>query len=310
MPQIMASTLKHYRNQRHLTQQSLHEKSKISLPTIKRIESRRVGATNVRQSVFHALSKALGLNGEELSKPPNVEPSERGGHRQLRILFDAETWLALQVVEHTYRISKRSQLLMAPLFAALLAEASLKWRNDRLEKMSKAVQELDAAGGSLGAIRAEGGIDIERQSIQALDILGKHKLDESDNIWSNETTNPFARFLQDLVSDISDSRIELMKWGKELEIKTPEGLPEYRIGTELIEELCQGNSEAVYALEAGYAQIKDIPETLLGEMKSDERVEWLIRKIPQEKLKQHQDKAASLQSVLQSIELAQDGGNV
>ena len=69
--------LKHYRDRKHWTQEQLADatkgKNRVSLPTIKRIESARGSSYPANNRVAEGLAKALGVTVDNLAKPPTDE---------------------------------------------------------------------------------------------------------------------------------------------------------------------------------------------------------------------------------------------
>ncbi len=67
---IQPDALKHYRDRKHWTQEQLAEatkgKNKVSLPTIKRIESTKDGTYPANDRVAEGLAKALGVTLDDL----------------------------------------------------------------------------------------------------------------------------------------------------------------------------------------------------------------------------------------------------
>src|SRR6266496_226136 len=131
---IHPEALKTYRARKHWTQEQLADAtqgpSRVSLPTIKRVESTKGSTYPANDRVAEVLAKALGVSIEDLSRGPSEaedreESLRKFGYRPLRTMVDAETALAFNMVQHIYGIPIRSQIEMAPLFVALLAEGSL-----------------------------------------------------------------------------------------------------------------------------------------------------------------------------------------
>lgn len=264
---------------------------RVSVSTIKRIESAK-GDYDANARTIKNLAEVLKVQLEDLAKEPQAQDdSEKrlreSGYRPLKAVVDGETALAFQMVEHLYGIPIRSQILMAPLFAALLAEGSFAWRRERLVEIVEAADQLMGLGGghlsfANAAYRVQEGSADEKDSISKRDLFGKEVgQDAFDFGFDPSLNNPFADFLQDFANasganDIAFDPDEFGDW------KTPEGLPEYRIGARLIENLTGGDYWAEFALLRGFARIRDIPNDLAGEEATEARVKWLASKVPTE----------------------------
>jgi transcriptional regulator with XRE-family HTH domain len=291
---IHPEALKTYRARKHWTQEKLAEatngRHKVSLPTIKRIESRKGTNYSARDSVAGALAKALGVSIEDLSKGPSEKVDHEDslrkfGYRPLRTMVDAETALAFNMVQHIYGIPIRSQIEMAPLFAALLAEGSFAWRRKRVGEIEEAASLLTSLGGghfsfANAVYRVEDGASHERDSIKTRDLFGKHVSDDAYDLgYDPSENNPFADYLAEFAKEVEAKSITFEKgW------KTSEGMPNFRIGAEFIEQLTGHDPDAEYALLRGHVRLKDIPIELDGDGREAERVGWMIARIPDEEL--------------------------
>lgn len=292
---IRSDTLKALRNRHGMSQVDLSRATdgleRVSVSTIKRIESAN-GDYDANARVIKNLAEVLKVQPEDLAKEPQAQDdSEKrlreSGYRPLKAVVDGETALAFQMVEHLYGIPVRSQIMMAPLFAALLAEGSLSWRRERLAEIDEAAGQLMASGGghlsfAFAAYRVQDGSADEADSIEKRDLFGKEVGQDTFELGFNPSlNNPFADYLQDFAvasgaKDIAFDPDEFGDW------KTPEGLPEYRIGAESIKNLTGGNYWAEFALLRGFVSIRDIPEDLAGQDATEARVKWLTSKVPTE----------------------------
>jgi len=293
---INPEALKFFRNRKPWTQERLADatkgQKKVSLPTIKRIESTKEGNYPANDRVAEGLAKALGVGIEDFSKAPSEEEDRKAslrksGYRPLRTMLDAETSLAYNMVQHIYGVPIRSQIEMAPLFTALLAEASLAWRRERVAEIETAANRLMALGGghfsfAHAAYRSLEGATDEQESIEKRDIFGEHVgPDAFDLGYDPSQNNPFSDFLKHL-AEKAEVEEKTIFFDKNFGWKTSDGLPAYRIGADLIEQLTGGDPDAEYALLRGHVRLKDIPKDLRGEKMEASRIAWMIARIPEE----------------------------
>ncbi len=286
---INSNTLKHLRKRQSMSQADLAMATQVSISTVKRIESSKSDyESNPR--VAKKLADILGVKPEDLSKEvkdltQDEEELRNLGYRTLKTMIDRETALSYQAVAHMYGISIRSQIVMAPLFAALLAEGSLTWRQKKLDEIDEATDKLiEQAAGHLSftsaADRIESAAAEEQTSIDNRDVFGSEVADDTFDLgFDPSTNNPLADYLRELASDIGSDNIEVDPdeigyW------RTHEGMPEYSIGTALIEQISGCDKLAEFSLKRGYAQIHNIPENLTSDDMLKARIEWLAEKIP------------------------------
>ena len=306
---IRPRTLKALRESRGLSQASLaaHSESvrqKVGLATIKRIEKSKSEIYMARRTVAERLAKTLRVDVKDLAKEDLVEDDRARTLRKIKLrdlhtLVPESTALGFRMVEHLYDIPIPAQVQMAPLFMALLAEGSLAWRKEKLAEIREKTEELTGLGDgnfsfTVAASRVKDAAYTEEKSINDRDLFGKN-VDEDAYIFGYDPSenNPFADYLRELRQDLNESLVTLDPTHCWIE---PSGFPEYRIGSELLEELTAGDSDAEYALSCGHARIAKIPEELLGEENTEQRVEWLIAQIPADEIadrkKWHEEKKA------------------
>jgi len=315
---IYPEALKAFRARKRWTQEQLADATrgpdKVSLPTIKRIESTKDGARPVNLRVAKALAKALGVAVEDLSRIPSKageqeESLRKVGYRQLHTMIDEETSLAFNMVQNIYGIPLRSQIVMAPLFAALLAEGSLAWRRKRIEAIEEASAKLQELGGGHcsfagAAWRVDEGADGERKSINKRDLFGVHVSDEAfDCGYDPSVNNPFADYLETYAAE---AQAETIRFDKDFGWKTSEGLPNYRIGADIIDRLTGGDPDAEFALLRGHVRLKDIPAQFLGDDKDVERIAWMIERIPVDELSAREAEHVELTELIRAIEAAHE----
>jgi len=322
---IRPATLKTLRERRGLSQAKLEARSeemrqKVGIATIKRIET--CDETYMASpTVAERLSKVLGVGVEDLGKEPGVDDVDRKrelrkiGMRQLRAAVQENTSLAFRMVEHLYGITTRAQIEMAPLCMALLAEGSLAWRKKRLSKIKKKADKLKSLGGgnfsfAYAVDRTLEAAREEKESIRKRDVFGKEIAEDTYDLGYNPNiNNPFADYLRKLTRAHGEADITLdpEPYGSEI---GPFGFPEYRVGTELVDELTGTDPDAEYALACGHVRISDIPEELLGTGKTERRAKWLISRIPDDEIADRKARRRELMSLLGDLDLDIPGSKI
>ena len=295
---INPKTLKQYRKSTSLSQQGLADVSKVSKKTIARIES---GKSSANSNSVSRLATALGVRPEDLSGQSGTGEREKrlSEFRTLSAPIHQNTWLALQMVEKHYGISPRVQITMAPLFAALLAEGSLVWRQRKLEQAEKAASTLmDADYGHrlfvIGGGRAEEGVYAERESIEQRDVFGEKVMEYAadDMVTDPEPTDPFTEYLRHLAKQSGSEFIRILPEATKIEDfdehddwmttnQFAHSSVYYSINPAELDRLAGDGRWARMALRRGHVKIADIPEHLLDDDASEERSAWLESKLPQ-----------------------------
>ena len=182
---------------RNLTQEALKDLSGVGIATIKRICSGKGMPKGQRRHTLDRLAKALGVEQDVLTAK-ELLPAEDGEHFMSLVYIKAsvnrQIDLSFKAVEAIYGISRSAQISMAPLFAALIAEASLKWRQGRLDGLGTIADRLDSEREdnpllNVAFQRIWEAEKIEKQSIQAKDVLGHAVLEKFSEIFELAVTD-------------------------------------------------------------------------------------------------------------------------
>lgn len=314
---IRPNTLKALRELRGWSQAKLEMHSeemrnKVGLATIKRIETWRATETYMANpTVAERLAKTLGVDIEDLGKEPKIDDVGRArtlrrvGMRQLRTVVHEDTSLGFRMVEHLYGIPVRTQVEMAPLCMALLAEGSLAWRKQRLAEIDEKMELLMSLGkGHLSfaqtVCRTEEASYQEEASISSRDVFGKNVAEDSYDLgYDPGINNPLADYLREFAQNLGTTDIKLDPEVFEI---GRSGFPDYRIGASLLEELAAGDIDAEYALACGHARIPEIPAFLNGPENTERRVEWLISQIPEDEIADRKAQREELLSLLGGLQ--------
>ena len=293
---INPETLKQNRNRAGLSQQGLADVSGVSKKTIARIEA---GKSSANTNTVRRLAEALDAKPEELSGQSGLDEREKrlSGFRTLKAPIHDNTELAFQMVEKHYGIPPRTQVVLAPLLAAILAEGSLAWRRQKLEVADEAADTLMGADYGhrlfvVGGGRAKEGVGAEWESLEQRDVFGEKVMEcAADDMGVDpEPTDPFTEYLRHLARQFGTERINVLQermtdeidlWGTSAQCGAWSSLS-YSINPEELDRLTGGDFWAGMALKRGHVKISDIPEDLLDDNASDKRIEWLGNKIPQD----------------------------
>lgn len=310
---IQPAVLKSLMDKRGLTQQALADltaanHTPVSLATIKRICSLKRRSARQRAYTIAALAKVLKVAPETLTgddAPARDKGDPLGVYVTVKARVTQNVELSFQSVEAIYGIPRSAQMAMAPLFAALIAEASLKWRKERLEEIGSIADKLDSLRGDNpllnGAFsRTWEAEKVEQQSIERKDVLGHYALKELEelfelsskgfgslmnhdvpNLLPWEWASPFSAFLKDYSKGFGKAQIEIQPDRYDDTSRMSDGLLEYRIGKQLIDDICGDSTWARCALEHGYIDLNEIPKELLGAEQINQRIDFIKSQVPE-----------------------------
>ena len=310
---IQPEVLKRLMDRQGLTQQALVDltaasQTPVSLATIKRICSLKKRPARQRANTIEVLAKVLKVDRETLTAdkaPPPEEGDPLNVYVTLKAQVTRDVDLSFQSVEAIYGIPRSAQVAMAPLFTALIAETSLKWRQERLQAVGSIADKLDSLRGDNpllnGAFsRTWEAEKVEQGSIERKDVLGHHALKELEelfelsskgfgslmghdvpNLLPWEWASPFRIFLKEYVKAFKNVQIEIDAERYDKDDRMPNGLLEYRIGKQLIDDICGDSTWARRAIERGYISINEIPKELLGAEQIKPRLDFLKSQIPE-----------------------------
>jgi hypothetical protein len=117
-------------------------------------------------------------------------------------------------------------------------------------------------------------------------------------------TIPPRTTLSPIIEFAKDVEAKNVTFDKSLGWMTSEGMPSYRIGSDIIARLTGDDPDAEYALLRGHVRLKDIPEELSGDENEEKRVDWMIARIPREELAA---RGADREELLALLDLPGDG---
>lgn len=292
---IDSDRLRTLRKRKKLSRPDLERASGINMRTIQRLENEPDKSKSTREDTVMRLAKALDVETDVLTGElslPELDEAAASEPDPVRIgaQIPPKVRLAYDLIKRRYGVNASDVITMAPLFFALLAEGSLKWRQEKSDEAWNAFLGLeDIEGywrGSFGSTYStmEFGAVAEDESIRNSDLFGNKLLDSppgtflDDGFFDPSIENPFATYLRKLATDLGIPEIVDVDGG-DLSFGSPVEFPNYGICNDEIERITNGSADAKKALETGFARLPDIPEELLAEERDAERQQWLENRL-------------------------------
>jgi len=275
----------------------------VSAPTIKRAMSGKVSSN---ENTCEEIARALGVaDVQELFTPPDHEQETKERLRTLKMLpfrgaLNSQTFWNFDTITARYGLSMKSQLDLAPLAIALLAEGSLAARTKRLAEIEGSVDTMVAsAKGHLAFAKLVGGVAegiwCEAESIRKRDLFGRDISNEAyEGGYDPEEGNPLADYLEEFAAEVGLKDINF--WAGYVGLRD-DGLPDYRLGD--YNEVADGSPRVTMALEEGYVRRKDIPQDL----SEGDRLAWIEAKVPEADWQSHLLLLANVVTSLEELSL-------
>lgn len=216
---INPEALRKARKDRRLTQMELAEKCKCSKESISRWERGEID--NVRSHSREKLTKALGVEWEQLTRPPvDKDESEQFSTRvTVNVRIGREVPNAFTLVCLRYGLNVAGVIELAPLLFLLIAEKSLAHRRKKLQEiLDRDSPEDDQEAAPhlrtdlFRSSTAEDALHSEKESISKRDIFGKHIELENYSGEDGEGLNPFLNYLTNFMEGIPDNLVTLDNW--------------------------------------------------------------------------------------------------
>ena len=278
--------LRSLRESKHLSRQRLAEMADIHSRTIQRLENDPDECKTTREDTVMRLAKALDvepgvLTGELPVPEPGDAPASEPDPVRIGAQIPPKVRLAYDLIKHRYGVNATDVITMAPLFFALLAEGSLKWRREKSQLADDGFDLLLKSGIAHDVLDEP--FRYEDESIDKADIFGEHLFNNEfgPEPFDPSVENPFANYLSELPDElqIPAGVVNVDKRG--LSFGTPAEFPDYDIWNDEIERITNGSAAAKKALETGFARLTDIPEELMAEGKDADRQQWLEDQLAQ-----------------------------
>ena len=267
---IDAERLRTLRTSQGLSQAKLADKAKIHARTIRRMEREPEQCRKTREETVSMLAKALDvepgvLTGDLPAPRFGKEPRSAPMRSPISAQIFSKSRLAYDLVSRRYGVTRSEIINLAPLFFALIAEGSLKWRREKLKEVDEAIGHIEnpSALHDLSEMIQE-----EESSLNNADVLGEQR---EEHITGHLLPyNPFARYLHELDRLAVDDD-QAHSSGMRID---------YQICGDELAWITNRSRRARMCLEAGHARISEIPEEHMAEDAGEERAKWLEKQIP------------------------------
>lgn len=286
-----------------MTQHELAKRSGLGEKTIGRVK--RGGDAHAR--TVDRIAAVLGATRSELMTAPlNSNPTtpaqKAAGDHRVSVLMIAGGPLNYDLVAHRYHVTSKSIMDAAPLLFALLAEMSLQERRQRLAEFESAVDE--AVGIAPRHLKSAyianndlfDAVAAENRSIAVYDLSGG-QIEEDDwadqgdqTPWQDKSGDLFISFLNRL-TERTNLDLILSAEGALHPIKGAANniFVENLLADDLF-GITGGDRMADFALRRRFARIDAIPVELRQADRTEDRVAWLVARIPDKQRQEHQDR--------------------
>jgi transcriptional regulator with XRE-family HTH domain len=298
MAKIVPFVLKTLRKRKGLSQERLAELAKLNKQTIHRLENDDAGQEATRGSTVAELAKVLRTEeGVLTGERPLPDPQDVDGlyPDMTKLNFEISTGArnALYLMAERYSIPQAFIVEVAPYLFAWAAEASLRQRRERLDRMEAALIVLKDADEALDHLQRTGFETLKDKIEQEKTAIGRH------DIWGMGTEyhqysddklfdNPFGVFVDGLAEEIGDGTVmEQFPW---------DDWPIYRLCPKQVERFI-GESELADAILRGEIALHQMPKELRegGAETKNKRREWARSKLEgyRTNLRRQMDKSLS-----------------
>ena len=287
---IDSDRLRTLRKRKKLSRPDLERASGINMRTIQRLENEPDKSKTTREDTVVRLADALDIEPDvltgELDLPDSDEaPFAEPGRVRIGAQISPKARLSYDLIKRRYDVNATDIINIAPLLFALLAEASLAWRRERLEEAREASRQLNQIDGywrgGLGTGLNDAvynGIAREEESISSADLFGEHLNEDTgtsliDRYFFNpEEENPFADFLRKMADELAIAGIVEIDGGI-LDAEMDFRFPYYEICGAELDNIAKRSLIGRIALEIGTLRISEIPDDLMADDACEER--WI-----------------------------------
>ena len=288
---IDSDRLRALRKRQKLSRPDLKRASGITARTIQRLENEPDKSKSTREDTVMRLAEALDvepgvLTGELPLPEPDQPPASEPDPVRIGAQIPPKARLAYDLIKRRYGVNATDVITMAPLFFALLAEGSLKWRQVKSDAAWDAFVGLEAIEGywrgSYGSAYStmESGAATEDESIRNSDLFGEKLLESSpgtlidDGFFDPSIENPFATYLRKIGADLGIPGVVDVDGG-ELDFGSEFKFPYYGVCDDELDKIANGSPIGRIVLEWGLLRLSEIPEELMAQEKGEDRQNWL-----------------------------------
>ena len=279
---IDPNRLRTLRQRKKLSRPDLYRACGITVRTIQRLENEPDECKTTREDTVLRLAKALdvepGVLTGELDMPDADEaPFAEPDPVRIGAQIAPKVRLAYDLIKRRYGVTATDVITMAPLFFALLAEGSLKWRREKMQLADDGFDLLLKSGIAHDVLDEP--FRYEDESIDKADIFGEHlfKNEFGPEPFDPSIENPFANYLCKLAKDLHDTGIVAVDEGT-LNFSSDFRFPYYDICKDVLNKIANNSEIARSSLETGYARLSEIPEKFNAA--NEDRQKWLEERLP------------------------------
>jgi len=276
MSKIIPSTLKKLRERKGWSQRDLAKKAGLDNQTICRLEQGAQGTT--RPHTVQSLARAFGVDPSVLTDGSPVPDDEIEDDplfmSRLSMAVSTRMHNALYLTAQRYGVSQQDIVELAPYLFCCAAEASLRERRGRLAQAERACANAQSAASAISHLDrpdfsdSEEKFAAEKDSIEQRDLFASSVDGNKRHEW---TDNPFVVFLDNL-ADVNDGVANLEGYGWR-------DSPEYSVCPAEASDVVNGDSELAKEILGGHVSLNAMPKSLREIGRSEERVEWIRRKL-------------------------------
>jgi transcriptional regulator with XRE-family HTH domain len=288
---IPPQRLRQLRELRGLSQDQLAKKAGLTKQTIYRLE-RKGERRPIRDGNLDRIARALDFDLKVVTgeAPIPSEASQANPVRdetayRLNFRVDAPIRNAYELAARQYRVSPSKLAQLAPLLFVIVAEASLKYRRQKLNDLEASLdraaeREKDFPHWPLSFFEMDDqkkAIQTEEASIDSRDLFGKERFDPfgETQVHDEGKFNPFVAYLKALTASSDEITISDL---------SPTST-EYRVCASVAIKLAGDSEEVASWLLNGEVPIHHMPRELKTVA---ERIKWMeenkipVRKVPEE----------------------------
>ncbi len=300
---INRAALRTFRERRGFTQQQLAEKIGCTKDTVSRWE--RGMSQKVRSHLRKPLCDALDVKWSALT-----EEKEFSRSSSVKVEIDLGCKNSLEVVADRFNVRPRDILEISSLLFIVVAELSLRDRQDRLQRVNQAwddlKQNLSNEDGHLGmecfSIQHPLAEDLyfgEKKSIEARDLLGRSiEAGEAEHLIDGD--GPFVHYIRKLIKQLP------METASSVDSSDGYMIDEYKVAEDTMKDITglsaddEIQGKALSFIYSGYIDLADVKSNKCNE----DYLEWIESEVTRVQSESNKWESELLESLMDK-----SGGN-